>query len=281
MILDRKKVCSTFKKYTDKYDLSDPKIQLKAVHTYHVAENADAIARFLNLYENDTDLAWLLGMLHDLGRFEQIRRYQTFNDSQSVSHAHLSCEILFPEYYHLDKSFFENMPNDTFGQISDFIDKASDEEYDLIRTAIWEHSSYRIPDDLNPRQKMFCDIIRDADKIDIFRVNVEESMADVYNTDENEIINSGTSDKIMQALKEHTCVKRDPGFTMSFADHMLSHACLAFELVFPVSREITNKQGFLKKLANFKSDNPTTQAAEEMLRKELSDLGYSVTVSQE
>lgn len=49
MILYRKKVRGAFKKYTDRYDLSDPKIQLKAVHTYHVAENADEIARFLDL----------------------------------------------------------------------------------------------------------------------------------------------------------------------------------------------------------------------------------------
>ncbi|MGN0241214.1 MAG: HD domain-containing protein [Candidatus Weimeria sp.] len=276
MILDRKKVRGAFKKYTGRYDLSDPKIQLKAVHTYHVAENADEIARSLDLSENDTDLAWLLGMLHDLGRFEQVRKYQTFDDGRSVSHAHLSCEILFPEYYHMDKSFLANMPNGSFGQISDFIDEASDEEYDLIRTAIWEHSSYRIPDDLNSRQEMFCNIIRDADKIDIFRVNVEESMADVYNADDDEITGSGTSERVIQAVREHTCVKRDPAFSMTYADHILSHACLAFELEFPVSRVITNRQGYLKKLVSFRSDNPTTQAAEELLRKELSSLGFTV-----
>ena len=43
------------------------------------------------------DFAWLLGLLHDIGRFEQVKRYNTFNDSQSVDHAELGADILFKE----------------------------------------------------------------------------------------------------------------------------------------------------------------------------------------
>lgn len=269
MQLNRDKVCNAFKKYMDRYDMSDPKIRLKTVHTYHVAENADEIAESLGLSRNDRNIAWLLGMLHDIGRFEQIRRYQTFNDARSVAHAHLSCEVLFPEYYEVDSSTIREMPNGSFGNIRDFVDELSEEESDLIRTAIWEHSSYRIPTDLSSRQKTFCDIIRDADEVDIFRVNVEEPMAEIYHADADEMANSTTSDIVIQAIRDHTCVKRDPSVKMTYADHILSHACMAFELVYPASREITRRQGFLKKMISFPSLDPKTLKAEKMLQKEL------------
>ena len=36
-------------------------------------------------------------MLHDIGRFEQIRRFGTFNDAQSVDHAEFGADLLFKE----------------------------------------------------------------------------------------------------------------------------------------------------------------------------------------
>ena len=54
---------------------SDEKIKLKIDHTYRVAGLCQRIAESLGLSEPDVDIAWLLGMLHDIGRFEQIRRF--------------------------------------------------------------------------------------------------------------------------------------------------------------------------------------------------------------
>ena len=89
MIIDRERVKNTFAEYTSGYNAADPKIKLKIDHTYRVAELCELIARDLNLDEYETDVAWLTGMLHDVGRFEQIKRYNTFNDAQSVDHANL------------------------------------------------------------------------------------------------------------------------------------------------------------------------------------------------
>ena len=36
-------------------------------------------------------------MLHDIGRFEQIKRYGTFNDSKSVDHGEFGADLLFKE----------------------------------------------------------------------------------------------------------------------------------------------------------------------------------------
>ena len=71
--LDRESVNKRFADYTDNYNSSDPKIKLKIDHTYRVADLCERIA--MTAPGADKDLAWLSGMLHDIGRFEQVRRY--------------------------------------------------------------------------------------------------------------------------------------------------------------------------------------------------------------
>ncbi len=93
--IDRTRAARAFKTYTDAYDATNPRIALKIEHTYHVAEACDAVAREQNWSTEDIDLAWLCGLLHDMGRFEQLRRWDTFKDAESMSHAALGVEVLF------------------------------------------------------------------------------------------------------------------------------------------------------------------------------------------
>ena len=73
--IDRVRAAAAFKTYTDAYDAANPRIALKIEHTYHVAEACDAVARKQGWSPQDIDLAWLCGLLHDMGRFEQLRRW--------------------------------------------------------------------------------------------------------------------------------------------------------------------------------------------------------------
>ena len=304
MKIDRQHVQDVFGKYTDAYDSKDPKIALKIEHTYHVAEVADQVAHSLGLSQEDCDLAWILGMLHDVGRFEQVRRYGTFVDSQSIAHALMSCQVLFPEDYGVEESVFRAMPNGHFGSLSDYliagdgtnddetevgmegcaddnkVDAELDEKSDgkgkgesdewrhIIKLAISVHSALRIPDDISEREAMFCNILRDADKVDIFRVNVETPLTDIINTTEEEIRTSCVTADVMPAILEHHVVPRDRKFTA--ADHIVSHCCLAFELVYKKSREIAVEQGHLKTLTEYVSENPETNQVMDKLREQLS-----------
>ena len=74
MKIDREHVKNTFRKYTNAYDSTNVKVKLKIEHTYRVAELCERIALSENLPIEEVELAWLLGMLHDVGRFEQVRR---------------------------------------------------------------------------------------------------------------------------------------------------------------------------------------------------------------
>ena len=71
MKIERERVRETFREYTDAYDATDEKIKLKIDHTYRVAELCERIAKAEQMEKTEVDLAWLLGMLHDVGRFEQ------------------------------------------------------------------------------------------------------------------------------------------------------------------------------------------------------------------
>ena len=51
---------------------------------YHVAEEARRIAKSLNLSEEEQDLAELIGLLHDIGRFEQWKWYGTYSDKLTM-----------------------------------------------------------------------------------------------------------------------------------------------------------------------------------------------------
>ena len=156
-----------FDRYTSKYDMSNEKVYLKYHHTYRVCEQSICICNSINLNEEDTKLAYLIALLHDIGRFEQIKRYETFNDIKSIDHAEFGCKLLFEE-----------------GLIREFI---IDESYDeIINKAIYNHNKNTISDDLNERELLHSKIIRDADKLDII-YNVATLGQIVLNDDDKEI----------------------------------------------------------------------------------------------
>ncbi|MDE7062189.1 MAG: HD domain-containing protein, partial [Lachnospiraceae bacterium] len=97
MMIDRQKVSKAFGDYVGNYDSTDEKVRLKIEHTYRVSELCENIAHSLGLDEEDISLAWFLGILHDVGRFEQLKNYGTFIDAQSIDHAMYGAEILFEQ----------------------------------------------------------------------------------------------------------------------------------------------------------------------------------------
>lgn len=75
IMIDKDKARRAFEDYTNRYDVTNKKIWLKVEHTYRVAELCEVISASVGYAGQDDALAWLVGLLHDVGRFEQIRRY--------------------------------------------------------------------------------------------------------------------------------------------------------------------------------------------------------------
>ena len=134
----------------ENYDIKNPLIATKYIHTLMVVKVTSMICEKMGLSENDTDLAVNIALFHDLGRFKEVVRQQKFNNLK-FDHGCYSNKILF---------------NDGF--IDNF--NINDEDYLLIRKAIYYHNKKDLGNDLDEREEFFCKLIRDADRIDIFRV---------------------------------------------------------------------------------------------------------------
>ncbi len=249
MIIDRQRVKEAFASYTRNYDPEDPKIALKIAHTYRVADNCEQIARSINLTDEDVEFAWLSGMLHDVGRFEQVKRYNTFIDSESVDHAEFGADLLFGK----DRL------------IEGYIDDKSKD--DMMETVIRQHNKYRIKEGIDEKTLIFCNILRDADKVDILRVNVETPMEEIYNVSGDVLFDAGVSEEVMKQVREHRAVNRDVMTTA--AEHLIGHIALSFELVYPKSWELAKAQGYLYKMFEFPTRNESAKRAIEESRREL------------
>lgn len=282
MKINREHIKKTFQEYTDRYDSANPKIKLKIDHTYRVANLCEQIAQSLELSAAEVDLAWLSGMLHDVGRFEQLRRYNTFSDAQSIDHARFAVERLYDEgliadyvpeisttELVADARTWRSMGGANESPTAQSEDMPLSDILQTLRIAIGEHSAYRIQKGLDERTRMFCQILRDADKVDIFRVICDTPMEEVYGFQTKDILCSAITPEVMQAFYEHHAVLRK--LKKCPADYIVAHGSLTFELVYPESLRIAKEQGYLKQMMSFQSENPDTAEIFEDLRKDLND----------
>ena len=251
-VIHRTEVEKSFRDYTSAYNLDDAKVILKVDHTFRVAALSDVITDSLGMTGYDKDLAWLLGMMHDIGRFEQVRRYHTFRDALSINHAELSADILFRD-----------------GLIKNFInvgtDGTSSADYLLIEKVIRLHNVFQLPDDLTELEKRFATILRDADKLDIVRVNVETPRSEIYNVQEDIFLESEITDEVYEAILQRRNLLRNMMKTP--ADLMLGHVSFVFGLVYPVSMRLMKEQGYLETVLQFPSRNKRTRQRFAEIRK--------------
>ena len=124
-------------------------ILIKETHTGYVTANSIELAKYLALSERDSELAEIIGLFHDVGRFRQYSIYKTFNDADSEDHADLGLTVI------------NELP---------FFNELSAADNELIRFAIRNHNKKTVEPTNDERKLLFAKLIRDADKLDIYRV---------------------------------------------------------------------------------------------------------------
>ena len=139
--------------YVDTYREPDgvlpPMMQLKRTHTGFVVKNARLIADGERFDALAREVAVSAALLHDTGRYEQLRVYNTFKDSDSVDHAVFSHDIV------KDKGW---------------LTAAGSPRPDAILAAVLYHNRRELPEGLDELTLAASHTVRDADKLDIFRV---------------------------------------------------------------------------------------------------------------
>ena len=133
--------------YVDTFREADDELpvmmRLKRVHTGFVVKNAEAIADGEGFSAEEREVVLAAALLHDTGRYEQLKRYNTFRDSESVDHAVFSHDIV------VEKGWCRTP---------------------AVLKAVLYHNRRDLPDGMDHLTEIAAHTVRDADKLDIFRV---------------------------------------------------------------------------------------------------------------
>ena len=219
-----------FKEYLNNFDHENGKIDLKIRHTYGVVRASEYIANKLKLSDEEIELAKLIALLHDIGRFEQVKQFNSFIDIKSIDHALLGIDILFQQ--NLIRNFVE------------------DNQYDnIIYKAILNHNKYEIEKGLDDIELMYAKIIRDADKIDIFRVKVEEDFANIIDNTNREILENDTlSENIYNDFMNSRLIV--DGDRKTDLDIWTSHIAYIFDFNFKFGLEYIKENDYINMIIN-------------------------------
>ena len=216
---------NNFDKYTKKYDMFDKRIKRKYNHSYRVEKLSNEIAGSLNLDVDEINVSTLIGLLHDIGRFEQLRQYNTFRDSESFDHGDFGATYLQ-----------ENL--------RDFINT---DVYDsIITTAVKNHNKFQIDEDVKDDALLFSKIIRDADKIDI----LYETTCIFWENEEDIINNSVLTDYAYNSIKKFELIKYTKDNQLENLDGIVKNLAFIFDLNFKKSFEILKEVNYINTIIN-------------------------------
>ena len=229
-MIDLKKCKEEFIKYTEQFDLENEGIKRKQEHSLRVMEESKKVAEALNLDEEKVEVAELIGLLHDIGRFEQYNRGNAYLNEMLLDHANLGVKVLVEDDY-----------------IKKYID---DKHYiEVILKAIINHNKYKIIEEgLSQEELLFAKIIRDADKLDI----LYEGEKIYWNTErEKENVENGKiSVKIEQQFKAERQVKKLGNERNDTVDGLLILLSYIYDINFKETLEIIKKEDYVDKILN-------------------------------
>ena len=243
--MNLEKAKEEFLKFVRNYDEKNSRINLKMEHSLRVMNISKKIAENLGLTKEKIELATLIGLLHDIGRFEQVKRYNTFSDFMSIDHGNLGVEILQKDNY-IRKYIEEN-------------------KYDeIILKAIKNHNKYAIEKGLNEEEVLFSKIIRDADKLDIFY----ESVTLFWQEEEKleKVENSIVTKEVLDQFNRKILVDRQK--RLSDVDHVVGMISFIFDINFKYSFQTLQKEDYVEKMIRrFKFKSKETQDTIETINK--------------
>ncbi len=217
------------RKFHSANDRDHRNIVLKESHTYHVAANMLTLSQTLLRNRNKIMIAEAIGLLHDIGRFPQYAQYKTFRDSISVNHGRLGTEVIRNERV-----------------LSDLPDR----EREIITNAVRFHNAFAVPDGLDAETIFFLKLIRDADKLDIWRVFAEYHERD--NSERESAAGLGLPDSPGFTDAVVACLAEKRLATLSLLktlhDFSIMQLTWMYDLNFPASFRLAKEQGHIERI---------------------------------
>lgn len=249
---DMSRIRRWFYQYCRSFDSGDANtaknMALKEEHTLRVCADILEIGGREGLGAEELLTAEAIAMLHDVGRFEQYRKYGTFRDADSVDHAELGARIVA-----------EN----------NVLSGLSPDENRIITVAVHHHNAFAIPDSLSGDAKLFLKLVRDADKLDIWRVFIEffeqppearASAAGLGLPDDPEC-----SPNVLEQIECGTMVRLSTVKTLN--DFKLMQLSWIYDLNFAGSIALVSERGCIDQLASTLPMDRRVEGAVQMIRE--------------
>ena len=206
-----------------------PMMALKLFHTRKVVEAAKAIAAGEKFDARTSLVTEAAALLHDTGRYEQLKLYNTFRDSDSVDHAVFSHDIVAERGWLGECGF-------------------SKEDAEAVLFAVLVHNRRDIPPESDPVKLAAAKAVRDADKLDIFRVLEDQVAKTDWRSDCKAFWNLPTTrppnPEVVRAIRERRPVEYQN--IASLADFVLIQVgWMVSGLEYATSRRICRDRGHL------------------------------------
>ena len=211
-----------FDKYVEKYDISNKDLLYKYNHTYRVCKNSRNICDSLNLSKEQKQVAYLIALLHDIGRFYQNTVYNSYFDAKNFDHADYGVKILFEEK--LIRQFVKENVYDRF-----------------IYLGVKNHNKWSVEENLTQEELLQCNIVRDSDKLDILRNAITISK---INKKEND--NSDISEKVKEEFFSHRMVNKN--YRKTNNDAVVTLLSQIYDLNFCFSFKCIKENGYIENI---------------------------------
>ncbi|NVN90494.1 MAG: HD domain-containing protein [Desulfuromonadales bacterium] len=222
-------------------------IRMKVEHTRKVCGVMAQLASGEGLSPHDRCLAGAVALLHDVGRFPQYRRWRTFRDSLSDNHARLAVEVIREQ---------------------NLLDGLHPEDCLLIEEAVRFHNLLSVPRVLKSPTDLFLRLIRDADKLDIWRVFIDFFSMPVEERASAALLGLPDRDEItmacVTALANRQVVRLDTVACVN--DFKLLLISWTFDLNYGSSYQLLNRSNYLESLADGIPDSSAVRDALAMAR---------------
>ena len=243
-----------FSDYVAAYYTGDPArngtVRLKEEHTERVCEEIVMLGAALNLPTQDRLLAETVALFHDLGRFKQYATYGTFEDAASEDHAALGLRELAKDRV---------------------LSICSEAEQSLINDAIGYHNVRTLPHDGDQRILFFAQLLRDADKLDIWRVFIDYYDRQ-YEQQDSTIVwglpnDPACSPKVVDALRRQEMA--DTRHMATLNDYKLLQISWIFDVNFRPTLRAVHERQYIDRIA---ATLPQTKEIRKIIRTVLAYL---------
>lgn len=242
-----------FDRYVRRFDSPDPEvrtnIRIKIEHSKNVCGEISALGSGIGMDGPGLRFAETAALFHDIGRFEQLSRYGTFLDDRSVDHAELGISVLSSE---------------------GVLNGLCPEDRDGIRRVICNHNRFAIPDGESGFLLIQSRLLRDADKLDIFRI-----LIDYYRNGggENSTVALGLSDRneisrpVLEDLKAGRLVAMRHLATIH--DFKLMKMGWVYDIHYAPTFAAVAERGYLEAIRDALPDGPEVRQAYAQVRSYL------------